>query len=751
MKTLRLTCGWLALSVPLTMSADTPLYRQRDQDVESRVTDLLDRMTLEEKVHQLHQGNAGDANPNNLSERAADFRPTYGSYIVGGPTVLDGRNAIQRRAMEESRLGIPVIFGADVIHGYRTIFPIPLAQACSWNPELVRRAAEVAAAEARAQGIDWTFAPMVDHCVDPRWGRIAETFGESPYASGVFAAASVTGYQGEPRYGPNSLASCLKHYVGYGASEGGRDYSATDISRQVLWERHLPAFEAGVRAGARTVMSAFNDLNGIPTSANPYTLTHVLRERWGFDGLVVSDWNSVLQLTHQGFAADTKEAVQKAISAGVDLDMADGLYVEHLQGLVESGVVPLATVDEAVRRVLRIKFELGLFEAPYRERTSLSEAPPTEEHLAVAEELASESIVLLKNNGILPLTAHPRKIAVIGPLASHRAALLGSWAQQGRPEETLPLLEALRERLPRPAALEHYTGGSIDAREPFDFARATAIAQAADAVVLCLGEEAWMSGENASRSTLRLPGEQEALARAVAQTGRPVILVVVSGRPIELHGLEAEMAAILATWQGGSRAGAALADILLGRRNPSGRLAVTWPRTTGQIPIAHILRPRARLGEEGAYRDLDTTPLYEFGHGLGYSPFGYSEIRLSADRVSSHERLIAEVTVTNRGDREGAETVFWFVRDPAASITRPLRELKHFEKATLRPGEARIFRFEIIPERDLSFPDHEGRRWLEAGEFRLSAGPSTAVFHLTDGLPPSSAPLPVRLPTAPLP
>jgi beta-glucosidase len=727
----RAVAAVLAITMPtFAQMSDLPPYRQQNLPVEVRIADLLSRMTLEEKVHQLHQGSVGDTNPNNLGARTADFRPTYGSYIVGGPSVIEIRELIQRQAMNESRLGIPAIFGADVIHGWRAITPIPLAQACTWNPELIRRGAAMAAAEARAQGVDWTFAPMVDHCVDPRWGRIAETFGESPYASGVFAAASVLGYQGERLGEPESIASCLKHYVGYGASEGGRDYSYTEVAPQTLWERHLPAFEAGVRAGARTVMSAFNDLNGIPTSANRFTLTDVLRERWGFDGLVVSDWNAVLQLIQQGFAADETEAVEKAILAGVDLDMADGLYVKHLAALVESGRVPMDAVDEAVRRVLRVKFELGLFELPFARRSELTNAAPNSTQLELAEEIAAQSMVLLKNDGVLPLR-NTRRIALIGPLARHSHALLGSWAQQGRSEETPSIHDALVERMPAGVTLRFEPGCNIHDTTTDGFAAAAALARESDVVVLCLGEEAWMSGENASRSTLRLPGRQEDLALQIAAIGKPVVLIIVSGRPVELQAVADEMDAIVAAWQGGSRAGAALADLLLGRRNFSGKLAVTWPRTTGQIPLYHHMRPRARLGEEGAYRDLPTTPLFDFGHGLSYTRFEYSPIRLDRSSVTSADRVVAEVTVTNCGERSGEEAVLWFIRDPAASITRPLKQLKHFEKAALAPRESRVFRFEIQPQRDLTFPDAEGRLVLEAGEILLLVGSETQRFHVT--------------------
>ncbi len=715
-----------------------------DLPLEARVADLLLRMTLEEKIDQLHQCGVGDTNPNNLQLRTDEFRPTYGSLILNGPADLALRNELQRRAVKESRLGIPAIFGADVIHGYRAIFPIPLAQACAWDANLVRRACGVAAEMAHAQGVDWTFAPMVDHCVDPRWGRIAETFGESPFAGSVFAVASIEGYQN----GSNGIAACLKHYVGYGASEGGRDYSSTEVTAQRLWEMHLPPFEAGVRAGARTVMSAFNDLNGVPTSANRFTLTEILHERWDFSGLVVSDWNAVQQLIQQGFAADESDAVQKALLAGVDLDMADGLYRKHLPALVESGRVPLAAVDEAVRRVLRLKFEQGLFEHPFIEASALTSAAPTREQLDLTEEFAARSIVLLKNDGVLPLTTADHvarassllvhrmqagslrysKIALIGPLAENRAALLGSWAQQGLPQETPTLAQALRERLPAGVALRVEQGCDTEGKDSVNFEAAIAAACEADVVILCLGEEQWMSGENASRSTLRFPGRQEELALAVAATGKPVGLVIISGRPIELHAIDAKIHAIVAAWQGGSRAAAALADVLLGKRNPCGRLAVTWPRTTGQIPLYHQMRPRARSGREGAYQDVDTAPQYEFGHGLSYTNFTYSRIRLTRPAVGPDDTLAAEVTVTNTGERDGIETVLWFIRDPAASITRPLKELKHFEQASIPAGASRVFRFAIEPMRDLSFPDNDGRRILEEGEILLFAGPEKITF-----------------------
>lgn len=717
-----------AMANPTAVPDSLPPYRNPAIPLEDRVSDLLGRMTLAEKADQLHQSGIGDTNPNNLAARADEFRPTYGSYIIGGPpdTILATRNALQRRAVEESRLGIPALFGCDVIHGYRALTPIPLAQACAWDPELVRKGCAMAAAEARAHGVDWTFAPMVDHCIDPRWGRIAETFGESPYASAVFSAASVRGFQGDHPGSPGTIAACLKHYVGYGASEGGRDYAYTEISPQALWEMHLPSFEAGVRAGALSVMSAFNDLNGVPASANAWTLTTILRERWGFRGLVVSDWNSVLQLINQGHAANGTEAAALALNAGVDLDMADGLYRQHLPELLSSGRVSAATVDEAVRRVLRVKFALGLFEHPYAETTPLTGAAPNADQLALAEEMAARSLVLLKNDGLLPLAGTARRIAIVGALADLGGPLLGCWAQQGDWRETPSIATALRERLPAGTQVRVEPGCSIQGAPNDSLEPALAAAREADVVVMCVGEEGWMSGENASRSTLRLAGRQEELARAVAALGKPVVLVIVSGRPLDLGGFGERCGAILAAWSGGSRAAAAIADTLLGRRNPSGKLAVTWPRSAGQVPLYHNMRPRARTGDEGAYRDVPVTPLYEFGHGLSYSTFSYSPIRLDRAEVGPAGRVAAEVTVTNTGQREGRETVLWFIRDPAARVTRPLRDLKFFDQAVIAPGASHVFRWVIEPQRDFSYPDAEGRRLLDAGEIILMAGDQSA-------------------------
>ena len=709
---------------------DNAPYKNAELAVEQRVEDLLGRMTLEEKIDQLHQSLAGDVNPNNIGKTPERFQPTYGSWLFNEGT-LSLRNALQREAVEKSRLGIPAIFGADVIHGYRTIFPIPLGSACSWNPHLLGQSCHMAAVEAWHNGVDWTFAPMIDIAIDPRWGRIAEGFGESPYAASVYCAAAVRGFQGTHLAGSGSIAACLKHFVGYGAAEGGRDYSYTDISPQRLWELYLPPYEAGVRAGALTVMSGFNDLDGTPMTANHFLLTDVLRARWGFRGFVVSDWYGVEQLTLQGFAADDADAVRKAIDAGVDMDMTDGLYRKHLKALVQSGRVSPRTVDEAVRRILRVKFELGLFEHPFREEVPMAERYLQPETLKLAEELAAESIVLLKNeHDVLPIAATARRIALIGPLAKDRATMLGTWAQRGEAGDVEDIGECLRKKAPAGVVVESVRGCDIDSPDRHGFADAVRLAKTSDVVVLCLGEATGMSAENASRSSIKLPGVQEELALEVAAAGRPLVLVLSAGRPVALQRIEPKMSAILAIWQPGTRGGQAVADILLGRRNPSGRLCVTFPRTTGQIPLFHNMRPRARRGNQGVYQDIPTSPLYDFGHGLSYTTFAYGPIKLAAQSVSPGQTLVAEVTVANTGQRDGQETVFWFVSHPYASITQPLKELKHFEKVRIAAGASRTFHFMIDPERDLSFPNGNGKRILDRGPIVLSAGPSEARFEV---------------------
>lgn len=726
---------WGSCLAAQTAAPVIPPYQNAALPVEQRVDDLLDRMTLEEKVLQLSQQTLGlNDNENNVNEAVGSIPAGIGSliYYEEDPAA---RNAMQRRAMEDSRLGIPVLFGYDVIHGFRTISPIPLAQACTWNTALVEQGCAVSAAEARRSGVDWTFSPMIDVARDGRWGRISEGYGEDPYATAAFAAAAVRGYQGNDLTAPDRVAACLKHFVGYGASEAGRDYVYTEISRQTLWDTYLPPYEAGVRAGAQTVMSSFNDISGTPGSCNAYTLTEVLKERWGLDGFVVSDWDAVAQIVAQGGAADRKEAARRAFNAGVDMDMTDRCYEHHLARLVREGKVSMDRVNDAVRRVLRVKFRLGLFDRPYTDETPQAERLLLPESRAVAERLAEEAIVLLKNeHGLLPLAADGSRpdIAVMGPLLGADGELLGNWSAHGRTSEVYPLRKALEEEFAGKAELHFVEGCPFDGQDRSAFMAARKAAKRADVVLLLMGERRKWSGENCVRAAVELPAIQEALIAEVKKAGKPVVLVLANGRPLGLERVEPLCDAIVEMWQPGLPGGRPVAGVLSGRVNPSGRLCVTFPCSTGQIPIYYNRRKSARP-TLGKYQDIPSTPLYGFGHGLSYTTFAYGDLRLSADSIGPEGKLTAEITVTNTGKRDGAEVVQWFVSDPFCRITRPERELKHFEKQMLRAGESRTFSFEISPMRDLSFVDDDGRRFLENGEFFVIVNGKKARFVVSDG------------------
>ena len=700
-------------------SEQLPIYKDASANTEDRIEDLLGRMTLEEKILQLNQYTLGvNTVENNLGEVVKDIPAEIGSLIYFSDAAA-GRNAMQRKAMEESRLGIPILFGHDVIHGYRTTYPIPLALACSWNPELVRQASEVAAQEAYACGVDWTFSPMVDVSRDPRWGRVMECFGEDPYANAVFCEAVVKGYQGEDMSEKNRIAACLKHYVGYGASEAGRDYVPTEISDQTLWDTYLPPFEAGVKAGAATLMSAFHTISGIPASANHYILTEVLKEKWQHDGFVVSDWGAVEQLVIQGMAEDEKESTLLAFNAGIEMDMADRMYIKYLPQLIEEGKISMKQVDEAVRRVLRVKFRLGLFENPYVEEKPESEIYLLPQSLEVAERAAAESMVLLKNEGsVLPLE-NVGTLAVIGPVAADSAQHLGNWGARARVEDVVGIVQGMCEEYAGKSKILTAKGCDFEGNDKSGFAEAVRVAKASDAVVVCLGHKGSWSGENQSRSTIEIPQIQEELLSAVEATGKPVVVLVTTGRPVELHRIEKKADAILQTWHSGVRAGYAIAGLLSGRYNPSGKLSMTFPYSTGQIPIYYNRRHRARTGDQGIYRDITSEPMYPFAHGLSYSTFEYGKLTVSADQLKEGGTIYAEVTVKNTSQRDGLETVHWYVNDPFSHITRPVKELKYFEKKLIKAGESATFRFEIDPLRDLGFVNRKGEKYLDKGEYRI--------------------------------
>ena len=708
-----------------------PLYKDAKAPIEKRIDDLISRMTLEEKILQLNQYTLGrNNNVNNVGEEVKKVPSEIGSliYFDINPEL---RNSMQKKAMEESRLGIPIIFGYDAIHGFRTIYPISLGQACSWNPGLVEQACAVSAQEARMSGVDWTFSPMIDVARDPRWGRVAEGYGEDPYTNGVFAAASVRGYQGDDMSAENRMAACLKHYVGYGASEAGRDYVYTEISAQTLWDTYLLPYEMGVKAGAATLMSSFNDISGVPGSANPYIMTEILKKRWKHDGFIVSDWGAVEQLKNQGLAATKKDAARYAFNAGLEMDMMSHAYDRHLKELVEEGKVTMAQVDESVRRVLRVKFRLGLFERPYTPVTNEKDRFFRPQSMAVAAQLAAESMVLLKNdNQILPLT-NKKKIAVVGPMAKNGWDLLGSWCGHGKDTDVEMLYDGLTAEFGGDAELRYAMGCKPQGNDRSGFAGALDVARWSDVVIVCLGEMLTWSGENASRSTIALPQIQEELVKELKEAGKPVILVLSNGRPLELNRMEPLCDAILEIWQPGINGARSMAGILSGRINPSGKLAMTFPYSTGQIPIYYNRRKSGR-GHQGFYKDITSDPLYPFGHGLSYTEFKYGTVTPSATKVKRGDKLSAEVTVTNTSARDGAETVHWFISDPYCSITRPVKELKHFEKQFIKVGETKTFRFDIDLERDFGFVNEDGKRFLEAGEYHILVQGQTVKIELID-------------------
>lgn len=690
---------------------NVPIYRNADASIEDRVEDLLSRMTLEEKILQMNQITLGvNLNQNNVGE---DFvEPVLGSYITYATTDPSEINQLQKRAVEQTRLGIPILFGFDAIHGFRTVYPIPLAQACSWNPGLVEKACSICARESRLSGIPWTFSPMVDIARDGRWGRCAEGYGEDPYTASVFCAASVRGYQGDDLRDSTKIAACIKHYIGYGASEAGRDYVPTEISRQTLWDTYMPPYQAGIEAGAASVMSSFNSINGTPASADPYLLTHVLKRQFNWDGMIVSDWDAVKQLVYQGAAGDYAGSAERAVNAGLDMDMADLCYYNHLAQLVKEGKVSEKTIDESVRRILRLKFKLGLFENPYPPVTTPEQRFTLPGDLDVVGQLAEESSVLLKNDGTLPLGLKPRKIALIGPMADNYWELIGSWGGHPLAEDIVTIKKAFSDEFGARNIL-YAKGCDFDGEDKSGYDEAVAKARQSDVIVLCLGERASWSGENGIRSTLALPSVQEQLAFELKKTGRPMILLLNNGRLLELCRLEPLADAIVELWQPGISGGKPAAGIVSGRVNPSGKLAITFPYSTGQIPI-YYNRRRTSRPFMGFYQDIPSEPLYDFGYGLSYSSFEYGDIRKVGESP-----IIFEISVTNTGEVDGKETVHWFISDPVSTVTRPYKELKFFEKKLVPAGKTVTFRFKVDPLRDLGYVDENGHRYVERGKYQI--------------------------------
>lgn len=712
---------------------------------------LLALMTLDEKIGQLLQAppSSDQTGPDVPAGSEAQVRAgQIGSFLSywGAARTL----RMQHVAVDQSRLHIPLIFAQDVIHGWRTVFPVPLASAGTFDSARVAQADSIAAYEATSQGIMWTFAPMVDIARDPRWGRIVEGAGEDPYLGAVMAEAQVRGFQGTSLASPTTLMATAKHFAAYGAAEGGRDYNTADVSERTLWNVYLPPFHAAVRAGVGSIMASFNDIGGTPAHASRWLLTDVLRDRWSFRGLVVSDWGGVEELMAHGIAPTRAEAAARAIDAGVDVEMSSDTYRTDLPSLVRSGRIPIADVDSAVLHVLRIKEALGLFRDPYRYADTTREkiALLTPEHRAAARQLAREAIVLLTNHAIgtttaLPLRSDLRSIAVIGPLATDAHSAIGPWGGAGRDSETVTPLAGIREAYPH-ARVTYVRGASVDSSATSDFATAERAAKSADAVILVLGETEAMSGEASVRADIGLPGVQLELAQAVvraahaAHRGTPVIAVLMNGRPLATPWLADSADALVESWFLGTEHGHALADVITGAYDPSGHLPVTVPRAVGQIPIHydHTSTGRPPVDSDkytSKYLDLPVTPLFPFGWGMSYTTFAYGTPHLSATTIPNGDSVVVSADVRNTGKRAGDDVVQLYVRDDAASVVRPVRMLRGFARVTLQPGDSRTVTFTLHP-RDLALYDLGMRHVVEPGAFTVWVGGSslaTAEAHFT--------------------
>jgi beta-glucosidase len=717
-------------------SCQPPASGAKTEEIEQQVEALLSRMTLEEKLGQLQQITTLD-NKSKMYEMIK--KGETGSILnLTDPEVI---NALQQVAVEESRLKIPLLIGRDVIHGFKTIFPIPLGQAASFNPQLVKEGARIAAIEAASAGINWTFAPMIDICRDPRWGRIAETLGEDTYLTSVLGVAMTEGFQGNDLSDPTSIAACLKHYAGYGAAEAGKDYNSTFIPERQLRNVYLPTFEAAVKAGAATVMTSFNDNDGVPSSGNQFLLDQVLRREWQFDGLVVSDWESIREMIPHGFCRDEKEAALKAFNAGVDMEMVSQTYAKHLQSLLNEGQVKQESLDNAVRNILRIKFRLGLFDHPYTEpKPDVFYAP---EHLAKAREAAIQSVVLLKNeNSLLPLSEGIRSIAVTGPMADAPHEQMGTWVFDGEKQHTQTPLKALQARYGDKIRIRYAPGTAYSRDSRTDgIPAAVAAAREADVVLVFAGEESILSGEAHSLTDLHLQGAQSRLIEAVAQTGKPVVTIVMAGRPLSIGEEVAQSQAVFYSFHPGTMGGPALVDLLFGQAVPSGKLPVTFPKTAGQIPVYYNHTSTGRpfngtesllndieleagqvsLGNTSYHLDAGFDPLYPFGYGLSYTTFEYSNLQLSGTELSPSDVLTVTVELSNTGRFEATEIAQLYVQDCFGSVTRPVKELKRFERISLQAGEKKTLTF-LLPVADLAFYDVNMQKNVEPGDFNLWVG-----------------------------
>lgn len=745
----------LALLLPLGLQAQKP-----PQDMDRFLDNLLKRMTLEEKIGQLNLPVTGEITTGQA--KSSDIAAKIKRGEVGGLFNLKGVDKIrdvQRLAVENSRLGIPLLFGMDVIHGYETIFPIPLGLSCTWDIPAIEESARIAAVEASADGISWTFSPMVDISRDPRWGRVSEGSGEDPFLGALMARAMVRGYQGKDMSRNDEIMACIKHFALYGAAEAGRDYNTVDMSRQRMFNDYMLPYQAGVEAGAGSVMASFNEVEGVPATANKWLMTDVLRGTWGFNGFVVTDFTGISEMIEHGIG-DLQTVSARAINAGVDMDMVSEGFIGTLKKSVEEGKVSVETVNTACRRILEAKYKLGLFDNPYKYCDLKRPARDifTKEHRAAARKIAGESFVLLKNEGLSPTLAPvlplspTGTIAVIGPLANTRSNMPGTWSVAAVLDKSPSLVEGLTEWVGNQGKILYAKGSNLIGDAAYEeratmFGRslnrdnrtdqqlldeALKIASQADVIVAALGESSEMSGESSSRTNLNLPDVQHTLLEALLKTGKPVVLVLFTGRPLVLNWEQEHVPAILNVWFGGSEAGPAIGDVLFGAVNPGGKLTMTFPKSVGQIPLYYAHKNTGRPLKEGKwfekfrsnYLDVDNDALYPFGYGLSYTTFRFSDITLNRSSIGMDNELVASVTVTNTGDRAGSEVVQLYIRDLVGSVTRPVKELKGFEKIYLQPNESRTVRFTIAPEM-LKFYNADLKFVAEPGDFDVMIGPDS--------------------------
>lgn len=734
-----------ALSIVSVVLVSMPLVGLADATTESKIDALVARMTLEEKIGQTALRGTSSRERGRVSEELLDRvrGGEVGAFL--NVTSIENVDALQNAAVNESRLGIPLVFARDVIHGYRTIFPVPIGMASSWSPDLVETATRVSAEEATLAGIRWTFAPMIDISRDARWGRIAESLGEDPYLSSALARAMVRGFQGDDLARQNSMAATAKHFAAYGAAEGGRDYNTVSMSEQDLREIYLPPFKAAAEEGAASFMTSFNEVNGVPATGNRFLLQQVLRDEWGYDGMVVSDWDSTIEMIAHGFARDEKEAAFLSARAGLDMEMTSQSYERHLAELVREERISEAQLDEFVRNVLRMKFRLGLFENPHR-RPADDETILSPAHLAMATDAAMQSMVLLRNeNHVLPLDESRQTIALIGPMADAPHDQLGTWVFDSHEDDSVTPLQSLTARLGD--RLNYAPGLEISRTKSRDgFDEALRVAADSDVIVFVGGEESILSGEAHSRADIRLPGAQEALLLELAKLNKPIVLVVMAGRPIVLANVLDSVDAVLMAWHPGTMAGDALSGLLFGDESPSGRLPITWPKAVGQIPIYYNHKNTGRppepdefvqlddipvgawqssLGNDSHYLDIGYLPEFPFGFGLTYSDFEYSDVSLSRSSISMDETLTASATVRNVGEVQATEVVQLYIHDLFGATTRPVRELQGFERITLAPGASATVEFTIRTEQ-LSFYDEELNEIVEPGDFHVWIAPDAA-------------------------